>query len=1041
MRHYAELGYWRITLLDDSLVGGIRYVIVVAASIKSVLTGCASLLLASVAAGSDTTLEHMNHRVWAVAQGAPSAIDVMTQTPDGTLWLGSAVGLYHFDGISFQAYPSASDPPLPSPNISALAVAPDGTLWIGFRFGGVSSLRDGHLTNYSVNDGVPDGTVKSMIWDSTGSLWVAAKGGLARLSHQHWDHFAPTQLPTTYGVVADSAGTLWAATEDRVYAKASDSGSFQSVAPRGELLGGSPPFAVSPDGSIWARTNSGLQALTAPKGEQRSLRSLAIQGYSPLLFDAEGNLWLGGGGTLHVIGPKEEAVPAGPSHIDPMTDTVIASGVQSIFRDRESNIWIGASTGIVRFTNTNVHSITLPKCIDWGYGLAASSSGALWISCSDPSIRRGVTEVRAGSVVGQRDYPSFTAAFRDTDGSVWVAAHSGVTHLAAAGPAQLVALPEGTADFEPQAVARSRDGAIWLSMVRKGVYRWANGRWLPKGGLENLPRDPAIVMATDTEGWLWFGFTNNRIAHFDGNNVRLLGPADGLEIGNVTAIAIAGSHIWVGGDLGLSIYDGHRFHRVIDASGDPLTGITGILETGDGAWFNGGGGITHLARTEVDALWRQPGRRVISSTLNYLDGIPGIAQEVRPIPSAVESSDGRLWFATQGGVIQVDAAHSVRNLIPPPAKIWSLYAGDSRYPVNGNDITLPMHARNIRLDFTAGSLTLPERVAFRYRLEGVDTIWQDSGGRRQAFYTNLSPGKYRFQVIAANNDGVWNKTGATVQFDIPPAFYQRNTFFGLLAIVSVALITVLYRLRMRHISIQVRSRLEERLAERERIARELHDTLLQGVQGLILRFHTAVEIMPASSPSKAIIESTLDRADELLSQSRARVKDLRDPAWQLVPLPEALVAEGEERARTLSIQFLVSADGASRDLHPIVREESFMICREALANAFEHAAATRIEVEVNYGQAELSVRIRDDGLGIEPDTLQGRGPEDHWGLLGMRERARRLSGSLEIWSTRKGGTEIELRVPAAVAYSEPWRSLTRPWWQRHPRNFFQELSE
>jgi signal transduction histidine kinase/ligand-binding sensor domain-containing protein len=1011
-----------------------------AANNRSVLLECVILLLPSLAVASDATLGNMNHRVWAVSQGAPSAIDVMAQTPDGTLWLGSAVGLYHFDGISFQAYPDASDPPLPSPNISALAVAPDGALWIGFRFGGVSSLREGHLTNFSVNDGVPDGTVKSIVWDSTGSLWVAAKGGLARLNHQHWNRVARLELPTTYGVVLDMAGTLWAATEDRVYAKERDSERFQLVASRGDLLGGSPPFAVTMDGSVWARTNSGLQALTVPKKSQISARTLAVQGYSPLLFDADGNLWLGGGGTLHVIKPEEEAVPAAASHIDPMTDTVIASGIQSIFRDRENNIWIGASAGIVRFSRTNVHPVLLPKCVDWGYGLAASSSGALWISCSDPSIRRGVTEVRAGSVVGQRDYPSFTAAFRDTDGSVWVASHLGVTHLGLEGLTQLAALPDGTADYEPQGVARSRDGAIWLSVVRKGVYRWANGQWL-KGGVEGLPRDPAIVMAADAEGWLWFGFTNNRIAHFDAHGVKMLGPADGLEIGNVTAIAISGSHIFVGGDLGLSIYDGHRFHRVIDASGSPLTGITGILETGDGAWFNGGGGITHLAREEVDALWHQPGHRVISSTLNYLDGIPGIAQEVRPIPSAVQTSDGRLWFATQGGVIQVDAAHSVRNLIPPPVKIWSLYVGDSRYPVNGKDITLPMHAGNIRFDFTAGSLTLPERVAFRYRLEGVDTTWQDSGGRRQAFYTNLAPGKYTFQVAAANNDGLWNLTGASVQFDIPPAFYQRKAFFGLLVILSVALITVLYRLRMRQISIQVRSRLEDRLAERERIARELHDTLLQGVQGLILRFHSAVEMMPAASPSKASIETTLDRADELLSQSRARVKDLRDPAWQLVPLPEALVAEGEERAGTLSIPFLVTVEGTPRALHPIVREESFLICREALANAFEHAAATRIEVEVNYGQEELSVRVRDDGQGIEPDTLHGRGPKDHWGLLGMRERARRLSGSLEIWSTRKGGTEIELRVPAAVAYSEPWRPLRRPWWQRHPRNFLQELSE
>jgi signal transduction histidine kinase/ligand-binding sensor domain-containing protein len=1010
--------------------------------VKMVGFGFVGLFLAHrLSSAADLTFQAMNHRVWAVAQGAPAAIDAMAQTPDGTLWLGSAVGLFHFDGMKFEAYPATNDPPLPSPNISVLAVAPDGALWIGFRFGGVSSLRGGRLTSYSEKDGVPNGTVKSLVWDHEGLLWVAAKGGLARFSHQRWERLARVELPTTYGAAVDVAGTLWAATEDQVYAKADQIDKFQLVAQRGELLGGSPPFATSPDGSVWARTNSGLRALTASSSPPPSPRTLAVQGYSPLLFDRDGNLWIGGGGALHVIARDEDAIPANSSHIDAMTDTLVASGVQSLFQDREGNIWIGASSGIARFAKTNVLAVPLPNCIDWGYGLAASAAGALWISCSDPSIGRGIMEIRDGAVVGQRDHPTFSAAYRDSDGSIWLGSRSGVVHLSREGKTDIMPLPPGTADFEAQALGRDRAGAVWLSVVRKGVYRWADGEWRPNGGLEKLPRDPAIVIFTDAAGTVWLGYTNNRIARVEGGDVKLLGIPEGLDVGNITGIAIYGEHFWVSGDLGLSRYDGHRFYRVIDASGKSFNGISGILETKRGdAWFNSGAGIVHLSRAEVDSLWHQSDYRVQASILNYLDGIPGIAQEVRPIPSAVETDDGRLWFATQGGVVQIDVNRSIRNLIPPPVTIWSLYADEVRYPVNGAFITLPMHTANIRLDFTAGSLTLPERVAFRYRLEGFDPDWKDSGGRRQAFYTNLAPGRYTFHVIASNNDGMWNEMGSAVQFAILPAFYQKTSFYVLLTLLSLALLTLLYRLRMRQISIQVRSRLEERLAERERIARELHDTLLQGVQGLILRFQAATDILPEANPAKKVMDSTLERADELLGQSRARVKDLRDPAWQLVSLPEALAAEGEERALTHPAQFRVSTEGTPRELHPIVREEAFLIGREALANAFQHAAATRVEVEMHYGQAEMCLRVRDNGRGIDPTTLRGEGPKDHWGLLGVHERARKLSGHLEIWSTNMGGTEIELRVPATVAYSESWRPLRRRWWRRRAKSFFEEPS-
>jgi signal transduction histidine kinase len=307
-----------------------------------------------------------------------------------------------------------------------------------------------------------------------------------------------------------------------------------------------------------------------------------------------------------------------------------------------------------------------------------------------------------------------------------------------------------------------------------------------------------------------------------------------------------------------------------------------------------------------------------------------------------------------------------------------------------------------------------------------------------ARYTNRDPGDYASHVIASNSD-FWNTAGALTRFTIYLAFHQTKRTYAFCVLVCMTLLTLLYRIRMKQIHSQVRSRLEERLAERERIARELHDTLLQGVQGLILRFQAAADIMPAHEPARCAMARILERADNLLDQSRARIKDLRDPASARVALPEALATEGEQLKSLYEGEVIVSAVGVHRDLHPIVREEALLIGREALVNASRHAHATRIEAELFYGDTGLRMRIRDNGGGIDPFVLHNAGLQGRWGLLGMRERAKKLSARLEIWSTAGAGTEIDLHVPAAVAYGEFWRPARPSWWRRGDRSLFEDF--
>jgi len=519
----------------------------------------------------------------------------------------------------------------------------------------------------------------------------------------------------------------------------------------------------------------------------------------------------------------------------------------------------------------------------------------------------------------------------------------------------------------------------------------------------------------------------------EGTVVRLFGMPDGLRVGNVTAISGRRTRLWIGGELGLARYDGSHFVPVQGTSDNSFTGITGIVETARGdLWLHGNKGVLHVSHEEVEQAVRDSGHRVRYEAFDYLDGLPGAAVQLRPLPSAVETPDGSLWFVTTNGLASIASSQIRRNPLPPPVTIWSVTAGERGYPVGSGRLRLPVHTSKLAIEYTAGSLTLPERVRFRYKLDGADSEWQDAGGHREVFYTNLAPGDYSFHVTASNNDGVWNPIGASLNFTINPAFYQTTWFRVLCGLLCLLLLWCLYDFRVAQIRSKVRSRLQERLAERERIARDLHDTLLQGVEGLVLRFQAVANRISRREPVRELLERALERADQVLEESREQVMNLREGAGHAGELAQALSAAGEQLAHLYPIEFRASVEGARRDLHPIVRQELLFIGREAIANAFRHASASVIEVEVSYGGDALKMRIRDDGRGIDAQVLGGGRP-GHWGLPGMRERARSIRADLEIWSRADAGTEIELSLRAEFAYRQEFRDAQWSWWLRAPR--------
>ena len=980
---------------------------------------------------SDLAVGQLNHRMFASTEGAPSDISALAQTTDGTLWIGGRAGLTRFDGVRFVPYPAPGEEPLHGGNVSALAAAPDGGLWIALRVTGVAFLKEGRVTHYGAREGFPGGAVDQFAWDRDGTLWAAARLGVAHFHNNRWEKITDPRLGVVYGVLVDHAGTVWVGTPDAIFARAPGESRFRAVGRSDGSTVRGYMFAEAPDGSVWATSARNVVRIDQVAHPDHVVAVHGISGRLKL-FDHNGNLWSGDDGSVGLVRASAASVsreaqgemtvlPDEYSRAAPLD----SERVRVVLEDREKNIWVASYATLHRFSRSNVVRNAAPQCLDGvdrAAALAAGDAGTLWIGCADR-----LTEMRDGIVIGRQKTPELWVAYRDRDGTVWF---GGTSVLGSLQNGRLVTTPvPPKAQGRPiQALLRDNAGTMWVSVVRRTLYRVVDGNWIDKGNLSDLPDAYPMVMTVDEGGVLWFGYLDSQIARVSGEHVQMFGEKQGLAVGNVLSIMAYAGELWVGGDLGLARLSGARFVLIHSASGGAFKGISGMVTAiNDDLWLNGTAGIVHIPRAEIERSLRDPTHPVESETFNYLDGVPGTAIQLRPQPSAVETTEGRIWFSMTGGIVSIDTARLVRNTLSPPVTIWSLTSGSQRYPHRGVTLQLPVHTTGLQIEYSAGSLTVPERVRFRYKLEGSDREWQDVGSRREALYTNLGPGHYTFRVAASNNDGVWNNTGASISFAIAPAFYQTGWFYALCALVGLGMLSGLYRVRMRQVAAQVRSRLEARLSERERIARELHDTLLQGMQGLIWRFQAATDRIPAGEPARQLMEKSLDRADSLLAESRDKVKDLRPSAHDVADLAQALATEGEQFAELHPAKFRVSVQGAARDLHPIVREEGFLICREALANAFQHARAQTIEAEVTYGDRTLNVRIRDDGQGIGTAVLDAGSRPGHFGLIGMRERAKKLGGQIEVWSSAGAGTEVDLRIPAQVAYRRSRRTSRSRW--------------
>lgn len=989
---------------------------------------CLLFFSAAVLADRNVLEQQLEHRRWTLNDNSPSQIGALAETQDGYLWLGTHDSLYRFDGFDFSRYRTPDGHEL---GIVSSLLASDAGLWVGLRNGGVQLIASVEEQPSSFD--LARGVIYALAQTADGSVWAAANDGLMRFDGKRWQQIGIAQGFTgenAYSVFVDSSDRLWVADEQRLYVLPPGAQKLEDTGVRSQRTR---QIAQAADGALWLIERD-RESLLRVEIDQPQLQATHITIGEPanaMLFDRHGCLWLStaGGGLLHVPKPNEHD----SGSFDDVERLSARDGLSSDFawpllEDSEDSLWIGTQNGLDRLRERPLRPSGLPPQAH-NLAIAADDAGNLWAASSNLPLMRldeqGVHELPLRTPI--------SAISKDPGGSVWLAGTEGIWRSTGDQLKKVAALPvERDLESSVRTLLIDDQGALWLSLNRQGLYVLRDGNW------QQLPapsEDPAQLMPVSSalapDGRRWFGYRNNLIVSHDDQGERHWGSADGLDIGHVTAMAHSQGHSWFGGQHGLARFDGKRFqHLPLSESGlfDNLYAIIPVTSPeGEDLWLQGKGGIFQLPAEEIKQALSDPKYPIHYRTYDVQGGLANDPQQVLALPTAVRSSDGRLWFVTRNGVASLSPDRESHSYKPPKVRIDSLLADGATISLQ-TPPALPADSKRLVIHYGALSLAAPEGLHFLYRLDGFDSEWHAAGRQREATYTGLPAGDYRFRVRALNQNGVTSEQDAELNFSIDQVFYRHPLFILAVAFSSLLILHLLYRNDMQRAAERLRTRLEERHDERERIARELHDTLLQGVQGLMLHVQAAADSLPADQPARIKLENALDRADQVIAEGRERVRNLRHAQDASSDLPQTLRGYDQlhEHANT---DYQVEVAGTPCALHPVVHDELSQLAREAVSNAFRHAEARHVRVQLDYHPRQFSLRVSDDGRG-----LLGAAPIDHWGLQGMHERAAKIGGTLNIDSEPGQGCQVQLTLAGPLAYRQPpprarrwlhWKRLIR----------------
>lgn len=962
-------------------------------------------------------LSGYRHERWGEGDGAPSLIDAIAQTEDGWLWLASRhAGLHRFDGVRFLPYATSDGSRPQNPGISAMLPDSGNSLWIGHGAGGLSVLR-GQRIHHILK---PDQTrsVFAFAHGQDGSIWAATGRGLYQIRNDvatRVDTARGYEAATSSYVMADSQGRVWAADWANLYLLEPGQSIFRKVR-KVEL---SPLVLESPDGSVWLVIGKKFERLSPPAtraGSYRTARASSFQSG----FDKDGNLWSGNCPVgICVVRPgvwQDKPgfdVLASPERLDQPWQMSSLS-VQSVFIDREGSVWLGTAAGLERLRDQPIHMVK--ELMDRGivHALPHPDGRIVVIEKNGLHGPHTLSEIVDGKLVRHDNPLDFQVMARTPGGSLILAGSRGIERHDAAGvtPIPLPPVPqEAGKPLRFMSLAAGNDD-LWLRIGTHGTWRFSKGEW-HRPDVKNMS---GHEIAVDRAGRAYLS-SYTRLAMVAGQNVHEI-PFDERRFGSIIKIH-AGEQVIVSGSTGLGVMKNDRLHAIQIAAGKKIGQISGIARASDGqVWMNSSQGLLRVSAADWERTMRDPGQALKADLFDSLDGYVGGGEAVRLNDTVFFARDGRLWLSGERGPAWLDPGALRANRITANVEILGLTANGRRYPPSAT-IMLGDGAQDLQIDYASPSLRIPQRVRFQYRMVGVDRQWVDAGARRTAFYQNLAPGRHSFEVVAINESGMRSPYTSTLAFEITPHMTQTWWFYTLCAAAALTILLILYRMRMRHLATRLEERFEIRASERESIARALHDTFLQSLQGLFFSMQAVMSKLPAHSPARIEFGVLLERARRVLAEGRDEVKGLRSEFgsgaafWEVLQRDVFLIVpDGCERVE------LAGPEGID-SLQPQIHHNVYAVVREAVVNALRHTESS-VFVSTSSDARAFVLTVTDHGPG------QGQhkaGKPSHFGLQGMREHAEQIGGRLDIDDVEAGGTRVTLTVPARLAYAAPEKNL------------------
>jgi ligand-binding sensor domain-containing protein/signal transduction histidine kinase len=966
------------------------------------------------------------HKPWKVSEGfTRGVINDVAQTPDGFLWLGTESGLVRFDGVDAVPWEPPKQQPLPSEHVSKLLAARDGTLWVG-TVKGLASWKDGKL---AWRPELAGQTINAIVEDREGVVWAGSSatlsGRLCAIRKGETRCYGEDGSLGTgvRGLYEDRKGNLWVGVVNGVWRWKPDRPVFHSVPGQIDGIRG---LAEGEDGALLIATRAGIRRLADTRIEVYPPAAALPPLMARRVFrDRDGGLWIGTAdrGLAHVReGRADQFAKA---------EGLSGDFIGSIFEDREGNIWVATQDGLDRFRDYAVPTFSVNEGLSSARigSVLAAQDGGVWLATSN-GLNRWENGRVAGRPAPNRDIASL---FQDRRGRVWVSTLTAFGYVENDAFHPVSGIPGGFVSF----IAEDSAGSLWIANPALGLFRLSPDQRVETIAWSRLlGENPASAVAADSSQGLWLGFSLGGLAYWkDGKVQASYSTGDGLGAGSVGALQIdADGAVWAATEGGLSRWKDGRIATLTQKNGLPCNTTHWAARDDDRAmWLYMACGLVRIPESELDRWTSDPARRVAATLYDSSDGVRIRAASTRYSPRVAKARDGKLWFVQGDGVSVVDPRRLPFNQVPPPVRIEKVVANRVEYGAIAG-LRLPPLVRDLEIDYTALSLVAPERSRFRYKLEGHDPEWRNAETRREAVYNDLPPRTYRFRVAACNNSGVWSETGAVLEFTIEPAYYQTSWFLLSCVAAVLTLLGALYHLRLRRLAWRYRMRLEERLAERNRVAQDLHDTLLQGMLSASMHVEIAADSLADDSPARPTLVRALELMRQVIEEGRQALQGLRASDSPSLDLGQALLLVQEEAAAQSKsgkpASFRVVVEGHQRPLRPLLRDELYRIGREALLNAFRHSCAEHVEVQLKYCPDEFRILVKDDGCGVDPHLLVA-GRDGHWGLAGMRERAEQIGARLHLSSRAMAGTEVEVSAPAHMAFLD---HPTRRWRWRGRRN-------